>query len=136
MIAELIGNMNDLNTAAKWPHTEVCFYRNPLQDQEAINPSGRLRRRGSIRLPWIHNSDPVDFQSANMLLSKNHFAVPLWCPFQTMWWFVEGSGGESQCRISLWNWSPAMAVSVLADKDRKAGKQTFDLVHFVDDFLK
>jgi hypothetical protein len=71
-----------------------------------------------------------------MLLSMNHFAVPSRCPFQTMWWFVEGSGGESQCLISLWNWSPATAVSVLADKDRKAGKQTFDLVHFVYDLLK
>jgi hypothetical protein len=72
-----------------------------------------------------------------MLLSKNHFAVPLWCPSQTILWFVEGSGGESQCRTSLWNWSPETKISVLAaDKDRKAGKQTFDLVHFVYDLLK
>ena len=91
------------NATTKGLHTGVCFYRNPLQDQDAISTSDVLSSRGSVRLPWIHNSDPVDVQSDNMLLSKNHFPVPLWCPFHTMWWFVEGSGGESQCRISLCN---------------------------------
>ena len=56
-------------------------------------------------MPWIHNSDPLDFQSVTTPLSKNHFADPSWCPSETISWFVEGSGGESQSRTSLWNCS-------------------------------
>lgn len=37
----------------------------------------------------------------------NHAAVPSWCDLQAMWWFIHGSGGESQFRISLSNLSPA-----------------------------
>jgi hypothetical protein len=29
------------------------------------------------RFPWIHKSDPFAFHSVNVVLSKNHAAVPL-----------------------------------------------------------
>jgi len=135
IIAELIGNINDFENG-HW-----TTYRSVLFPQPAIRSGEHQSKwwagsQGSIRLPWIHNSNSVDFQLVNILLSNNHFIVPLWCPSQTILWFVEGSEGESQCRTSLWNWSPAMVVSVLADEDRKVGKQMFDFVHFVYDLLK
>ena len=119
MIAELFGNMSDL----EYGHPRST-YRSVLFPQPAVRSTRHQCKHHagsyrSVRFPWIHNNEPVDFQSTNMLLSKNHFAVPLWCPFQTMWWFVEGSGGESQSRTSLWNWSPAKVVFVSVDKDER-----------------
>ena len=32
-----------------------------------------------------------------------------------MSWFVEGSGGESKCWTSLWNWSPVQNLSLRED---------------------
>jgi hypothetical protein len=36
-----------------------------------------------VRLPWIHNSDPLAFHSVRALLSKNHADVPLCRAFRT-----------------------------------------------------
>lgn len=59
-----------------------------------------------IRLPWIHKRDPLAFHSVNALVSKNHAAEPLSRAFRTKLWFVDGSGGESQCWTSHCSWSP------------------------------
>jgi hypothetical protein len=64
MIAELIGNMNYLNTAAKGSHAEVCFYRNPLQDQEAINASGLPRREAYV----CHESTTTTPSISNLVI--------------------------------------------------------------------
>jgi hypothetical protein len=39
----------------------------------------------------------VAFHTVNALLSKNHAAVPLCRAFSIKLWFIDGSGGESQC---------------------------------------
>jgi hypothetical protein len=53
-----------------------------------------------------------------------------------MWWFVEGLGGESQSRTSLWSWSPATEAFISIDGDQRKEKQTFDLIHIAHDLLE
>jgi hypothetical protein len=52
---------------------------------------------GDTRFPWIHKRDPVTFHLMNTSFSKNHAEVPRWRALQKVSWFLDGSGGESQC---------------------------------------
>jgi hypothetical protein len=87
-------------------HTRGHFYRSQLHDPI---PDGNQQQQADrsfeedIRSPRIHKSDPSDFHPSNVLPSVNHLELPLRCISQTMLWFVDGSGGYSQIRMSLCN---------------------------------
>ena len=98
-MAELVENITEFERSRI--DTNDITHRRVLFPDPAIR-TGRGQCKGhdgdgkNIRFPWIHKSDPLDFHSANTLLSKNHAAVPLRRALKTKSWFVEGSGGESQ----------------------------------------
>src|SRR6266851_5464851 len=63
---------------------------------------------GDSRFPWSQRRElgPDVFHSENLSPRINHVPVPLRCNSRTIRWFFDGSGGESQFRISLCNLSP------------------------------
>ena len=106
MIADLVSPMNDL----EWTHKAMTYKRvlfpAPAVRSTSYTCRAVIRNSKNVRFPWIHKSDPFAFHSFNALLSKNHAAVPLCRAFETKFWFVDGSGGDSQCWTSFSSWSP------------------------------
>ena len=76
MIVELIDNVSTpKNTALGMIHTKEYFFPIQLTIEETI--SNRKRHKGIYeRRPWIHMSEPVDFQLPMVLPCVNHVAVP------------------------------------------------------------
>ena len=59
-----------------------------------------------IRFPWIQSNDPVAIHFSNVLPWMNHSAVPSCWAVWARLWFRDGSGGDSQLRISFCKWWP------------------------------
>ncbi len=57
--------------------TRVCSCQLPLRKDGTIRKSLAREGRKSVRFPWIHNREPVDFHSLILLPSKNHSAIRL-----------------------------------------------------------
>jgi len=102
---ELGDGLNTLNKKRWW----ITYQRMLLPDPTmrwAKSPSGHQlnnKWEDRIRLPWTHKRDPFDFHSLNVSLSVNHEPVPSWKIPRAALWFIDGSGGESQVRMSLWS---------------------------------
>jgi hypothetical protein len=136
MIAELIGNINDLEYGQR-----KTTYSNVLFPEPAIrSTSQQYNRRGAVRAADVCHVSTVTTLSISNL--------PICCSERTTFRFLYGDlskrcgdslkGQEERANVGhpfgighLQRWFQSRQMRI-----EKAGKQTFHLVHFVYDLLK
>lgn len=128
IIADLEGVINNLEEAPRVMTYRSVLFPAPALRSTCLLASGTRWWLENIRFPWIHRSDPDAFHSVNLLLPRNHFAVPLCRNFEIKSWFVDESGGESQSRT---NWSPNKIPSVYNDRQKKVWGKDQRVIFFV-----
>jgi hypothetical protein len=67
MIAELMDDLSNFNEECQRMTYRRVLFPEPAMKTREFEDSKKAKDELNIRLPWIHNRDPVAFHVANMV---------------------------------------------------------------------